>query len=361
MTVTQMFSANYQQARQKFLKAARVADARIESFENACTGVGGAGLFTDVATLGLPEGDHVLVVMSGTHGVEGFAGSAIQTGLLDQDLAGDLGPRTRVIMVHALNPYGFAFLRRVNEDNVDLNRNFIEHDRPYPVNREYQRLAKVIAPRSITAPAKWLAAARLLWYRATRGNDALQRAVTHGQYAYPEGLFFGGHGASWSNLFLTEFISRQLDGATRVAVIDLHTGLGPYGYGEIILNGPENDPAFQRAVAWWGHERVKSAASGQSVSAELSGTIKMAFTRLLAEIEVTAVGLEFGTLPPLQVFQALREENWLFYYGGEGHPEADRIKQELLRAFYPEDPVWRQQIWEQGSLIVKQALAALTP
>ena len=359
MKTSQFFSVNYQQARQKFLNAARVAGAEIDSFENSCSGVGGAGLFTDVASLGPANAENVLVLISGTHGVEGFAGSGIQSGLLSTEPAEATGHKVRLVMIHALNPYGFAFLRRTNENNVDLNRNFVDHDKPYPVNHEYEKLAKLIAPRSISAPANTWAALRLLWFRFAYGKDKLQRVVTRGQYAHPDGLFFGGHFATWSNQTLHEIVARHLAGAARVMIIDLHTGLGPYGEAEIIMNDPEHDPAYQRAVACWGQERVKSTVSGESVSSHLSGTVKLAFLRMLAGIEVTAVGLEFGTSPPIEVFKALREENWLFHHGRENHPQAARIKQQFLKMFYPGDDAWNQSVWEQGALTVRQALAAL--
>ena len=359
MTTPHCFSVNYQQARQKFITAARIAGAEIDSFENSCSGVGGAGLFTDVASIGQAESDNVLVLISGTHGVEGFAGSGIQSGLLTTGIAEALSSNARLVMIHALNPYGFAFLRRANEDNVDLNRNFIDHDKPYPVNREYDRISRVIAPRSMSAPANIWAALRFLWYRLVFGNEKLQRIVTQGQYAHPDGLFFGGHFATWSNQTLHEIAARQLAGARRVVVIDLHTGLGPYGQGEIILSNSEQDPVYQRAVAWWGEARVKSTESGESVSSHLSGTVKLAFTRMLVGAEVTAVGLEFGTSPPLEVFKALREENWLHQQVGDNHPQAARIKQQFLKMFYPDDDLWKQNVWEQGELVVRQALAAL--
>jgi len=359
MTTPYSFSVNYQQARQKFITAARIAGTEVDSFENTCSGVGGAGLFTDVASIGRSRAENVLVLMSGTHGVEGFAGSAIQSGLLNAGVAETLGPNVRLLMVHAINPYGFAFLRRSNEDNVDVNRNFVDHDKPYPVNREYDRISRVIAPRSISAPANLWMILRFLWFRLIRGNEKLQQAVTQGQYTHPDGLFFGGHSVTWSNQTLHKIVSRYLAGAARVVVIDLHTGLGPYGQGEIILSDTEHDPAYSRAVAWWGEERVKSTENGESVSSCLSGTVKLAFTGNLTGAEITAVGLEFGTSPPMQVFKALREENWLHHHVGEDHQEAARIKQQFLKMFYPDDDWWKRGVWEQGELVVRQALASL--
>ena len=46
-------------------------------------------------------------------------------------------------MIHALNPFGFAHLRRANEDNVDLNRNFVDHEGGnYPENDLFARSAE---------------------------------------------------------------------------------------------------------------------------------------------------------------------------------------------------------------------------
>ncbi len=354
-----VFSANYQQGRQKFLDAARLAGAEIEHLQNTCPGVGGAGLYTDVAQLGNRDAPNLLVVMSGTHGVEGFAGSAIQTGLLAGEMSSPLPADVRVVMVHALNPYGFAFLRRVNEDNVDLNRNFIEHSKEIPANDAYARLAEVIAPRSLTWPARLRVLSTISLFRMLRGHEALQEAVTQGQYAYPDGLFYGGREATWSNRTLHDIAARHLTGASRVIVIDCHTGLGPYGMGEVIVNDPADTPVYRRAVSLWGSEIVKSTSDGQSVSSRLNGTVKMAFERMLPEAEITAVGLEFGTEPPMQVFWALQAENWLHHWGQEAHPDAAQIKMRLLRVFYPEDQDWRRQVWEQGQRIVGQALAGL--
>ncbi len=359
MQINQYFSAEYAEARQVFLQAARVAGADVVNFENLGPGQEDGQLFTDVALLGPEDAENLLVLISGTHGVEGFGGSGVQVGLLREGVAERLGPNTRLVMVHALNPYGFANLRRFNEDNVDLNRNFLDHSESYPDNKEYDQLADVIAPRSFSFTANVSAMLRILIYRLRHGNARLQQAVTHGQYSHPQGLFYGGHFATWSNRTLNKIIEPYLTRVSRAGVIDFHTGLGPYGYGEVILNYQEDDPAYRRAVMWWGEERVKSTVSGESVSAHLSGTVKQAFARMLPDAELTAVGLEFGTLPPMVVFKAIRAENWLHHYGGVDHPGAEKIKQQLLRAFYPDEDLWKQKVWEQGRLVVEQALANL--
>ena len=68
--------------------------------------------------------------MSGTHGVEGYCGSGIQIGFLKEGLFAELPDDMSVVLLHAMNPYGFSNDRRVNEDNVDLNRNFLDFAAP---------------------------------------------------------------------------------------------------------------------------------------------------------------------------------------------------------------------------------------
>jgi hypothetical protein len=357
--ISQYFSRDYAEAREAFLAAARDIGADVDSFRNPHPVKTAVTLCTDVALLGPADADNILVLISGTHGVEGFAGSAIQVGLLRSGMTGWPKPNVRIVMIHAFNPFGFDQLRRSNEDNVDLNRNFIDHSLPHPENREYARLSKAIAPSVMSGPANALALMRILGYWLAHGRARLQQAVTHGQYSHPRGLFFGGRHAVWSNRILHEIVARHLAGSRRVVSIDVHTGLGPYGYGEVILNDTEDSPAFRRALAWWGSERVRSTVSGKSVSAHLSGTINLAFARMLPEQEVTAVGLEFGTLPGLEVLRVMRAENWLHHHAGQDHAGAARIKEQLLRAFYPDDELWKRKVWEQGRVVIEQALSVI--
>ena len=358
MTAEGYFSDDYQAARAKFLSACDSAGGVVTNYQNPHAGPSGEPLFTDVCTIGDPEADAALTLCSGTHGVEGFAGSGIQTGLLRDGLASWLPCGVRVVMIHALNPYGFAHLRRVNEDNVDVNRNFVDHSKPYPPNDEYDRLSKAMVPDNLSLLAKVAAFCQIATFRALRGRSALQAAVSRGQYTHEQGLFFGGHFESWSNCTLRSIARHHLEGVARLAFIDFHTGLGPHGQGEIILNEPRTSRAYERAVAWWG-ERVKSTKEGESVSAELEGTLKLALSRMLPNTETTGAALEFGTYPPEDVFRAMRAENWLHQNGGASHPRAKRIRARFRRSFYPDTLEWKKMIWTQAKEVVNEALNGL--
>jgi hypothetical protein len=145
-TPIRYFSANYSESREKFLQAAMARGLSIEKFLNPGVGPGGERLYTDVVLIGPRNAEKFLVLSSGTHGVEGFAGSGIQTGLLNECVVSVIPDETAVLMIHAINPYGMAYLRRFNEDNVDVNRDFVDHSKPYTKNEPYDRLASLIEP-----------------------------------------------------------------------------------------------------------------------------------------------------------------------------------------------------------------------
>lgn len=134
-----LFAADYAEARRKFRDAAAARGCALTAhLHPTAKGPKGEDLFVDAATAGPDDAQAGLLLISGTHGVEGYAGSACQIGWLESQ-RNDAWPRQlKVVMIHALNPYGFAWNRRVTEENVDLNRNFVDHGGTYPKNPGYE-------------------------------------------------------------------------------------------------------------------------------------------------------------------------------------------------------------------------------
>jgi hypothetical protein len=353
------FSVDYQEARYKFVRACGEVGAYLSSSQNPKPGPDGRALYTDIAVLGPKREQSALVLQSGTHGVEGFAGSAIQTALLHDALLSQLVSKLRLVLIHAINPWGFAHLRRTNEDNVDLNRNFVDHARQRPKNLPYQKLVHILAPAKLSSFTRATSVAKLLSYGATHGMGALRSAISGGQYSHPEGLFYGGHFDVWSNKILRQTLERYVAGARQVVFIDFHTGLGRSGHGELILNDTKDSPPHRRALDWWGN-RVKTTKANESVSADLIGTLKLAVTESLPNAEVTAGSLEFGTLPSKSVLWALIAENWLYHHGDPDDSRSASIKAEMRRAFYTETDEWKTAVWEQGREVISQALTGMT-
>ena len=351
----EFFASNYSSARKKFRAASRSSGARLEQIQHPNLGPDGQELFTDIALLGDADAKIFLVLVSGTHGVEGFAGSAIQVGILESGIQQDLPAGTALLMIHAINPYGMAHLRRFNEHNVDVNRNFLDHESPPPNNRAYRELAGYIAPESMSLPSEIAALARLVWFRLTAGKAATKVAISGGQYTHPMGLFFGGRSETWSNNTFTSYVTRYLHGAKEVVAIDIHTALGPFGTAQLLPNIDPESEEHRYAKAIWDQSLFSEIAPGKTANSYLSATVKSAMERLLPETRVTSVTLEFGTYPSWDVFMALRAENWLHNYGGDSHPQSEAIKTCLLRTYYPDSAKWKLSVWDGGRDVVEQA------
>ena len=67
----------------------------------------------------------IWVMSAGVHGIESFVGSAIINWLFKEKIEELVDDQTGVLLFHCINPFGYENKRRVNENNVDLNRNFI--------------------------------------------------------------------------------------------------------------------------------------------------------------------------------------------------------------------------------------------
>jgi hypothetical protein len=352
------FSQSYAQARAKFLAAAEAAGLDVESKLHPLRGRDGEALAMDLALDGARDAERLLLISSACHGVEGFCGSGVQVALLNDDAwrraVHDAG--VAVLYIHGLNPHGFSWWRRVTQENVDLNRNFHDFSRPLPASPAYDEIAALVVPP--TWPPSDEVNAKVGRLVAERGLAALQAAVSGGQYDHPQGLYYGGRNPTWSNLTLRQVLRERACRCRRLGWIDLHTGLGPNGHGERIYAGPDDATEFARARAWWG-DRVTSIYDGSSSSALLTGMMWNAAGEECPQAEVTSIALEFGTVPTMEVIDALRADQWL-----ENHPEADEakrqaIKRQLRDAFYTDTPEWKRRIVEQAREAAGQALQGL--
>ena len=352
-SVLNCFSASYAEARQKFLAAARARGLAIESELLDLLGAEGETLAMDVVRDGPADASRMLVVISGVHGVEGFCGSAIQTGLLQQGMRP--GPDTAVLYVHAVNPYGFSHLRRATHENVDLNRNFIDFGLPLPVNAGYAEIHAALLPGEWPPSAQ--DEATLAAYREQHGARGLQRAISLGQHTHADGLHYGGLGPTWSNRVFRAVLRRHATGVRLLASVDIHTGLGPSGHGERIFASFDPDASvLVQATRWWG--QLTSVTAGTSASIPLTGPIQTALHEECPQARHVGICLEYGTHAMPRVMAALRAEHWLERTGA-GAAQSAAIRQELKDAFYPQGEDWKLAVWQQGREACLQALDGL--
>ena len=353
------FSQTYAEARGKVLAAAEAAGLDVQSHAHPMLGRDGEALAMDVVRLGAVDAPAVLLVTSACHGVEGFCGSGVQVAWLrDRAWLDEVrASGVALLLVHALNPYGFSWWRRTTHENVDLNRNFRDFSQPLPANPGYDALASAVVP-AVWPPTVENEAA-LQRYAQAHGERALQEALSGGQYTHPQGIFFGGHNPTWSNLTLRQVLRQHGRRCRQIGWIDLHTGLGPSGHGEKIFAGPDDAEAVARARRWWGDD-VTSIYDGSSTSARLSGLMWLSAGEECPQAVMTGIALEYGTLPLDQVLDALRADQWL-----ENHPEVPAATREALKrktreAFYTDTPAWKEAVLLQALDAARAALAQLS-
>ena len=360
--ITDAFAGSYARARVQFLEAAATAGLPIESHAHPLKGRDGEDLAMDVVRDGPPDAEKLLIVSSACHGVEGYCGSGVQVYAL-HDAAWREEARAHgvaVLYIHALNPYGFSHTRRTTHENVDLNRNFQDFSRPLPVNEAYREVEPFLLPSTWPPAADNVAAVEQ--FIATRGEAAWQAAISQGQHEFAQGMFFGGTAPTWSNHTLRQVLRQHGSRALRIGWIDLHTGLGPSGHGERIYAGRDDPAALARARQWWGGNGatpITSFYDGTSTSAFLTGLMWTAIYDECPQAQYTGIAMEYGTLPILDMLQALRAEHWLHI-----HPEAPtalaaQIKAQMLAAFYTDTDAWKGQIIAQARQALFQAVQGL--
>ena len=354
------FATSYDEARDKFLSAARLSDAWTHRYDNPGKGPKGEALSTDLAWLGPQDASKVVVTISSTHGVEGYCGSGFQVDWLSSVGAAGLPDGTAALFIHAINPYGFAWTRRVTEEGNDLNRNYVDHSKPYPLNQGYLDIADWLVPQDFSEAGQRTADAKLAEYRKKVGDLEFFRAVSGGQYSHPDGMFFGGGGASWSNRILHAIVDQYLKDRSDVAVVDFHTGLGPYGYGEPITHFDVDSGGSRRVRAFWG-ESVTESKRGQTQSAARDGLGHYGLNRVLKEPQtrLTMCTLEYGTFDRESGQKAFRADHWLHKYGDPLGKEAEPVRAAMRRQFYPETDDWKEAVLFRGHQVVRQAIAGL--
>jgi hypothetical protein len=380
-SIPDCFSPTYAQARIKFLEAAATASLPIESFVHPLPGRDDEELAMDVAWSGSRDASRLLVVTSACHGVEGFCGSGVQVfALHDEEWRNKAkAAGVSVLYIHALNPHGFSHWRRVTHENVDLNRNHQDFSKPLPahtVNPRYAGLHDLLLPAqwpptsdNVQAIAQWMAAQAISGAShpdEASGLRAFQQTVSQGQYTHADGLFYGGNAPTWSLATLRKVVRNYASHCRQLAWIDVHTGLGPSGYGERIFACKDDPAAYARASRWWGNAGnpsgqtpVTSLYDGSSTSAKLSGEFLLSVYEDAPQAEFTAIAMEYGTVPVMQVLQALRADHWLHQHPQAPAVLAAQIKQQLREAFYVDTDLWKGQVISQARQAMFQAVDGL--
>jgi len=348
-----LFSQDYFEARKRFLSVTKSC-----AYPSFAKGPTGQDLFTDVAWVGNKNAENVLILISGTHGVEGYCGSAAQLHLLQSQIPVNLSESTAVLVIHSLNPYGFAWDRRVTVEGCDLNRNFVDFSQPLPKNPGYDLLADHLVPSDLSHTGLVRAEEAIAEFREKHGEMAFQSARKCGQYTHPDGMFYGGTAPSEARETLEKIVKDyKIAYRKNIVIIDYHTGLGPYGYGELQCETPSGLDGYQRALELFGPS-VTSPDLGTSSSFRLTGTQDEYWERMLGDRH-TYVCLEFGTFGQEDSRKVLRDDHWLFAYHREqsDEPLGKKIRAATKHQYNPEIKDWQEMVVFRCDQVHRQAIA----
>ena len=351
------FPKDYLAARERFHRAAARLGCAIEPYPIGAAGPHGEELTIDVAIVPGANPERALVVSSGIHGVEGFLGSAIQCSLLEEWL--DAPPAIRCVLLHALNPFGFAWRRRANETNVDLNRNFLLADGAFRGSpRMYAELDGILNPTR--RPSAWdPLAPKLLAALLRHGMPALKQALASGQYEHPQGLFYGGSRPSRTSEILSTHSDRWLDGARRVMHLDFHTGLGDWATFKLLVDQRLTAAQSKRLSDWFGPGSYE-VVSAEGVAYAARGTLGQWSVARDPACDYVYAAAEFGTYGLLRVLGGLRAENQAHHWCNPEEGWVERSKQRLVELFCPRSEQWRSRVLESGRRIAAQAIGGLS-
>ncbi len=352
------FAPGYHDARHAWLQAVAARGGRLDGQRHPGQGPDGEPLWQDIALFGDPDAESVFVVVCGTHGIEGHAGSAVMTAWLRQDGPGALPPGAGVVLIHAVNPWGMAHWQRGTENNVDLNRNFVAFPSLPARNTGYAELHPhlMLADWNEAEIARAFAAMDAL--RLRDGEQAFSNAFNGGQYLHADGLFYGGDRPEWANIVLRQQLRQHLANARRCVLVDLHTGIGPHGQPFMINFDAPGSFGRERAREVWGDAALSGAGSTHAALASFQGLMIAAFVAALPDCRISATAVEFGTLERRRMQRAHLANAWIRRQADDSEA-LRRARAEYREAFIPSDLGWRASVLRSGVALCSRGRDAL--
>lgn len=309
----------------------------------------GERLVTDIALLGPEDASHVVVIVSGVHGVELPAGSLLQQIWLEnaKKALSHLSD-TRFVFVHALNPHGAAYGMRTDWDmdgqgNIDPARNFI--DFAAATNAANADIAAIMlqADLSVFGVARmWIKLLHTAFIK--QGKTAFKRGFVRGQYTHPDVPYYGGKSPSLTRLTWDEIIAKYVRGpqVKKIWHLDCHTGDGPFGLLQLYINNREGPHVYDTACRLMPHERIQMT---EKYFADIAGDIVDYWPQCgVGGVEVTPMTLEFGTssaaIEGIDVLHAILTRTILQQRYNEKHKASQKIIAQMRDAFAPRKATW---------------------
>lgn len=330
------------------------------------------GLFIDTIYIPATEKQTNLIVLTtGVHGIEGYIGSVMLDVFWQEIYPTEVDKdNTGVLVVANVNPYGMKYHRRYNENNVDLNRNFILDWNSFDmtVNKDYPKVDAFLGPQKTMGNALWHEASfygSLVVEVVQDGADVISNALLGGQYEYPEGVYYGGNGDEESTTYLKNVFKQTLESEyENVVHIDIHSGYGPR-YNMVIFNSVFETMNEAESVELFGYNNV--IAYDSEAFYPTTGDTTDYYYRLHEQMGVDttlfSTCFEFGTIGDSFIDSIISmkytiEENQNHWYPTNNKTMNEIVKERYQELFYPTETEWREKTIEDFSVACKGVLKA---
>ncbi len=354
------FHESYNKSRQAFLTAVHEAGRKFNNIELSEFRVSSnvdTNLIMDLCYIP-PQQDtnRLLVLISGTHGIEGYTGSAIQQMFLNDILNEEIANDMAILLIHAYNPYGFKYYRKATEFNVDLNRNCGTDNSIFEnKNPGYGDLYDLLCPAgkvNTGNPKNQFFYLVAIWNILKESMATLRQAALQGQYEFPEGIYYGGNDFTPQTNYLKKTLPKIFEQYDLIFAVDLHTGYGEWAKLHLFPN-PEKDDYVRTAT--------ESLFEGYHIDWGDSDdfyTIMGDLSKYLQKVNPQALTLcmpfEFGTLNSQETFGSLVSihrmilENQGYNNGYKNHRNEIKVKNDFKEMYYPSSEIWRSEVIRQS-------------
>jgi hypothetical protein len=308
--------------------------------------------------------EQVLFFTTGEHGIEGYAGAAMIQVFVEEYLHRVDPATTGICFIHALNPWGMRNFRRVTENNVDLNRNYLYNRSSVPedVNKNYEKESELFLPdRKISdlSQEKMKLKAQLVNALAEEGYSAIKEAKGMGQFEYERGVYFGGEKEEETAIFLKKIQNQLLSDYPRVIHMDWHTALGPTNEVTMVVSS-EDERGEEELKAKYDLNNIQKFTPEKVKGDSTNHFHKLKNEQYPATYLFSAL-FEFGTFgtgkrAELREFLTIVLENRLYWEGAESEEDRDWILAEFREMFYPLSEEWKKSVLQEGRLGIEAIL-----
>lgn len=295
---------------------------------------------------------NLLVLISGVHGIEGYAGSALQSYFCHECLHMLNPDDTGLMFIHGVNPWGMKHHMRFNEHNVDLNRSFLLNWSHKPENIRYAEMIELFQPSKPYGGVfhrfsfNW----KILKSSLKKVGDKPKSVAFLGQYQFPNGIYYGGAGNEASSRLIQSIYELLFDsGYENLYLVDLHTGYGPKNQ-MTIVNSPHEKRSTEALIAGFDYPCFTklSAKDFYAIDGDMIDYFyRLAESRFKGN-KYYATCFEFGTTgdTPIKQLEALRLNiaiNQKRHHGAIRSEAEKRLNRQYRELYYPSSQVWRRK------------------